>query len=106
MKLNNLFKIFLLSLFIAACSNPAESTEGEPYIIGTITKIEKDQILVEENPNVYGPSKAGGEKIYLFISDKTTLLKQNNGSLSRIDKSHLKTGAKAKVWIEGPVLTS
>ncbi len=88
-------------------SNSVKTADTDPYIIGTITKNEKGKILVEEDPNVHEPTKDGGKKVFLFISDDTIILKQDGDTaLPQAANSELKTGIKVKGWINGPILQS
>jgi len=103
--------VILLAGLLLGCEsrgpNAVKTTDTAPYIIGSITKQEKGSILVEENPDVQEPTKDGGKKVFLFISDETIILKQvGDTTLRDATSSKLKTGMKVKGWITGPILES
>lgn len=105
--MKTLFIISIISLLIVACSNPVETTDREPYIIGIVTEIESDEILVEEDTTVNDPSKVGGKKIRFFISDETDLYMQGeSGSLNEISNLDLVLSHKIKAWVRGDIAES
>lgn len=105
--LSSIFKILALPVLLLACSRSVETFDKEPYIVGTITEIEKEQILVEQDTSVYGPSKDGGKKVFLSISDETIILNQDaDGSLSKVKNPKFEAGSEVKVWVNEPILLS
>lgn len=96
--------IFLtfFALFFSSCTTDSEPIDKDPYVTGTITKIDfKDdgsvnRILVEENPEITEPLKPGGVKIWFSITEKTEVLYnlENNS-----DSQHLEEGLIVSAWI-------
>lgn len=103
--------VILLAGLLLGCespeSNSVETTDADPYIIGTITKNEKGKILVEEDPNIHEPTKDGGKKVFLFLSDETIIVKEDGDTSSpQVANPELKTGQKVKGWFNGLILES
>jgi len=99
--------LLISTILIAACSNPTEPIDTDPFVIGTITEIEQHRILVEENVSVNEPLENGGVKIYFSVNDETKLFEQlSDGSLKKIAFTELKMGDKVKGWVKGAVADS
>ena len=99
--------LMICTFVIAACSNPTEPMDTEPFIVGTVTDIEQHRVLVEENVSVNEPLENGGNKIYFSVNDATKLYRQSyDGSLKKIAFTELKMGDKVKGWVKGAVADS
>ncbi len=112
MKTIKLMSMFgLIAIVGWSCSNLTAPINSEADIIGIITEInsnsEQLEILVEEDPAVYGPDKENGKKILLTISAETEIYKRSDiKSSKKIKSEDLKIGLKVKAWASQWVLLS
>ena len=49
-----------------------EPPESDPTIVGTITELGTNRILIEETPGVWGRPEVAGDKMYLTVAAVTT----------------------------------
>ncbi|SEM98248.1 Protein of unknown function [Lihuaxuella thermophila] len=113
--------LILLLVFMAGCgagnvdiqrsSNSGASSEiktkgeyphGTPNIIGYITEMGDEGILVEDKPK----EAHAANKIMTRLTKHTKYLIRNSQSFKRGQKSDLRLGMKVEVWYNGPILES
>jgi len=73
----------------------------DPYIIGQITAIEGNRILIESTPG-----QQAGDKSWLAISGSTRLFKQDGKLVLTITASDLAVGQQVSAWARGPIRES
>lgn len=71
--------------------------DSEPYIRGTITRVEGQRVLVEERPGAQG-----GNKCWFAVTDRTRMARGSE----RLRFSELAPGQQVRAWNRGPILES
>src|SRR6056297_844827 len=108
-RLNLILILCSVLIFCPSClSNSSDdgNDPGEPFITGTVTDIDNQRVLVEENPDVNGPLENGGNKIWLSMSDDTSIYRSNNFELVKCDFSCLEINNIVSAWVTGAVAES
>lgn len=105
--------VMLLSVCVAACdgSGALQPPSRSPDITGVITEVQSQtsgvRILIEEKPGVWGPGpEVGGAKMYLTVTEGTSIFIQAGSSWRMGSQEDLKTGTRASAWASGAVLDS
>jgi len=108
-RLNLILILCSVLIFCPSCllnSSDDGNDPGEPFITGTVTDIDNQRVLVEENPDVNGPLENGGNKIWLSMSDDTFIYRSNNFELVKCDFSCLEINNIVSAWVTGAVAES
>jgi len=70
-----------------------------PYIVGAVTSVQPDHILVEQDP----AGRSGSAKAMLEINENTRIQQRDGAPASRSD---LRVGTRVSAWIDGAVSKS
>jgi hypothetical protein len=89
-----LIPLLLLMAFAGCAPMGQNGAADEPYIRGTITRIDAETILVEEDPS----QPAGSNKAMLTLTNDTTF--------SPVPRRSLRKGDVVSVWVTGPIRES
>lgn len=97
-------RLFLLPLLalLAACGG-ADADEAlpadPPYLRGTVTALDGDQVRVEENAG----ERSGSAKAVLRITPSTRIVWRTGEPAERGD---LRLGTRVSAWVSGPIAES
>lgn len=117
MRKSVLLAALLLALALAAVPALAQVVPEEPeaelggdVILGYVTSISGDRILVEEDPAISfsdgSPLLPGGDKGYFTVVDETSILRLQGGALVPASLDDLEIGQLVSATYEGAVATS
>ncbi len=91
-------------LTASACESDEEKTprppDGPPPIRGVITAIERDRVLIEENPR----ERSGSDKAWLRVTAETILRFRATSAPATF--ADLRIGRTVRAWTTGPVAES
>ncbi len=104
MKRRGSLSVLVSLLALSACESEKTNTprppEGPPHIRGTITAIDRDRVLIEENPH----ERSGSAKAWLRVSAETVLRFRATGAPATF--ADLRIGRVVQAWTSGPVAES
>jgi len=89
----------MLALLPGCETSTEKESDAGPYIRGTITEIDGNTVLVEENP----AEEFHGKKALLLITGETVIVDEYGEIASEAD---LAVGQFVSAWVTGPVLES
>ncbi len=79
---------------------PLRPPGGPPYICGVITAVERDRVVIEENPR----EQSGSNKASLRVTNETVLRFRASGQPASF--ADLRVGRRAQAWTTGPIAES
>jgi hypothetical protein len=85
-------------LSTAACTNEPVP-DSAPSIVGTLTRVAGDRLLIEEAPS----DSSGSAKASVRVISGTEVHRRNGG---RMAAAGLRVGQRVSAWFSGPVMES